>query len=78
MVLGAYEKYVFGPRREAQKRAAEAVKRADEAKKRLEEVWAWNERRLKAEADGEPFDEPFPGEKKQFRERRNPHGTGCL
>ena len=33
MVLGAYEKYVFGPRREAQKRAEEAEKRAEETKK---------------------------------------------
>ena len=76
MVLGAYEKYVFGPRREAQKRAEEAEKRAEETKKRLYEfdaaVKAWNERRLDAAAQGEPFDEPFPGANKQFRERRNP------
>ena len=84
MVLGAYEKYVFGPRREAQKRAAEAKKRAEEAKRKLkeaekkgEEIRAWNERRLDAEAQGKPFNEPFPGENKQFQERRNPMVLGA-
>ena len=81
MVLGAYEKYVFGPRREAQKRAEEAEKRAEETKKRLYEfdaaVKAWNERRLDAAAQGEPFDEPFPGANKQFQERRNPMVLGA-
>ena len=81
MVLGAYEKYVFGPRREAQKRAEEAEKRAEETKKRLYEfdaaVKAWNERRLDAEAQGKPFNEPFPGENKQFQERRNPMVLGA-
>ena len=60
MVLGAYERYVFGPRREAQKRADEAEKERDEVVKELEEARAWNRRRLKAQADGEPFDEPYP------------------
>ena len=81
MVLGAYEKYVFGPRREAQKRAEEAEKRAEETKKRLYEfdaaVEAWNERRLDAKAQGKPFNEPFPGENKQFQERRNPMVLGA-
>ena len=81
MVLGAYEKYVFGPRREAQKRAEEAEKRAEETKKRLYEfdaaVKAWNERRLDAAAQGEPFNEPFPWENKQFQERRNPMVLGA-
>ena len=84
MVLGAYEKYVFGPRREAQKRAAEAKKRAEEAKRKLkeaekkgEEIRAWNERRLDAAAQGKPFNEPFPGENKQFQERRNPMVLGA-
>ena len=81
MVLGAYEKYVFGPRREAQKRAEEAEKRAEETKKRLYEfdaaVKAWNERRLDAEAQGKPFNEPFPEENKQFQERRNPMVLGA-
>ena len=81
MVLGAYEKYVFGPRREAQKRAEEAEKRAEETKKRLYEfdaaVEAWNERRLDAKAQGKPFNEPFPGENKQFQERRKPMVLGA-
>ena len=54
MVIGAFEKYVFGPRREAQKRA-------DEAENRAAALEAWNERRLEAEARGESFDEPTPG-----------------
>ena len=59
MVFGAYEKYVFGPRREAIKRAKEAKKRAKE----VAAAWkAWNERRLQAEARGEPFNEPVPGD----------------
>ena len=81
MVLGAYERYVFGPRREAQKRAEEAEKRAEETKKRLYEfdaaVKAWNERRLDAEAQGKPFNEPFPWENKQFQERRKPMVLGA-
>ena len=40
MVFGAYEKYVFGPRREAIKRAKEAKERAKEAKERAKEVAA--------------------------------------
>ena len=64
MVLGAYEKHVFGPRREAQKLAEEERHRAEKAKKRLDEfeasVEAWNERRLDAEAQGKPFNEPLP------------------
>ena len=64
MVLGAYEKHVFGPRREAQKLAEEERRKAEEAKKRLDEfeasVEAWNERRLDAEAQGKPFNEPLP------------------
>ena len=59
MVFGAYEKYVFGPRREAIKRAKEAKERAKE----VSAAWkAWNERRLQAEARGEPFNEPVPGD----------------
>ena len=66
MVFGAFEKHVFGPRREAIKRADEAEKRAEErVKERVKEVTAagkaWNERRLQAEARGEPFNEPVPG-----------------
>ena len=64
MVLGAYEKHVFGPRREAQKLAEEERRKAEKAKKRLDEfeasVEAWNERRLDAEAQGKPFNEPLP------------------
>ena len=85
MVLGAYEKYVFGPRREAQKRAAEAKKRAEEAKRKLkeaekkgEEIRAWDERRLDAAAQGEPFDEPFPGGEQTVSGEEKPHGTGRL
>ena len=33
MVLGAFKKYVFGPRREAQREAAEAKRRAEDAEK---------------------------------------------
>ena len=53
MVMGAFEKYVYGPRREA-------IKQAEEAKKRATAWKAWNERRLQAEARGETFDEPSP------------------
>ena len=53
MVLGAYEEHVLGPRRREKERA-------DRAEKKLEEVRAWNRRRLKAQAHGEPFDEPYP------------------
>ncbi|MCY4581143.1 MAG: hypothetical protein OXD31_19130 [Chloroflexi bacterium] len=53
MVLGAYEEHVLGPRRKA-------VRKADEAERKLEEARAWNKRRLKAQADGKPFDEPYP------------------
>ena len=69
MVLGAYEKHVAGPRREAIARAEKAEKERDEALAKLAEQTkvqaeqrAWNERRLQAEARGEPFDEPFPGD----------------
>ena len=74
MVLGAYEEHVAGPRRRAKERADKAEKerdevraQADKAEKELDEVVkerdegrAWNRRRLKAQADGEPFDEPYP------------------
>ena len=59
MVFGTYEKYVFGPRREAIKRADEAEARAAEVVAACE---AWNERRLQAEARGEPFNESVPGD----------------
>ena len=86
MVLGAYEKHVAGPRREAIARAEKAEKERDEAQAALAslaaqaeklnaqaetltvqgellvEATAWNERRLQAEARGERFDEPFPGD----------------
>ena len=69
MVLGAYEKHVAGPRREAIARAEKAEKERDEALAKLAEQTkvqaeqrAWNERRLQAEARGEPFYEPFPGD----------------
>ena len=55
MVLGAYEEHVLGPRRRAKARADKAEKERDEGR-------AWNRRRLKAQADGEPFDEPYPGD----------------
>ena len=29
-------------------------------RRKLEEARAWNRRRLKAQADGDPFDEPYP------------------
>ena len=57
MVMGAYEKYVAGPRREDRERADRAEKELSEERARL---MAWNERRLQAEELGEPFDEPFP------------------
>ena len=60
MVLGAYEEHVLGPRRRAKERADKAEKERDEVVKELEEARAWNRRRLKAQADGEPFDEPYP------------------
>ena len=64
MVLGAYEDHVAGPRRKAQEERDEAVRQCDEAVRKLEEeraaAKAWNRRRLKAQADGEPFDEPYP------------------
>ena len=53
MVLGAYEEHVAGPRRRAKARADKAEKERDEGR-------AWNKRRLKAQAHGEPFDEPYP------------------
>ena len=55
MVLGAYEKHVAGPRREA-------IKQAKLAEEQVNEMKAWNQRRLQAKASGEPFDEPFPGD----------------
>ncbi len=57
MVMGAYEKHIAGPRREA-------MKRAEQAEKELAEWNSWNERRLRAEACGQRFDEPAPGSKK--------------
>ena len=64
MVLGAYEEHVAGPRRRAEARADKAEKELDEGRVRAEEEReegrAWNKRRLKAQADGEPFDEPYP------------------
>ena len=66
MVLGAYEEHVAGPRRRAKERADKAEKERDEVVKELDkerdEGRAWNRRRLKAQADGEPFDEPYPGD----------------
>ena len=62
MVLGGYEKHVLGPRREAEERARQAEERAEERVRQANAKGkAWNERRLQAEARGEPFDEPFPG-----------------
>ena len=83
MVLGAYEKHVAGPRREAikqakqaQEQAEEQVKQAEEqaklAEEQVNEMKAWNERRLQAEASGEPFNEPFPGDEEP--ELTRPHG----
>ena len=70
MVLGAYEEHVLGPQRRAKERADKAEKerdevraRADKSEKELEEARAWNKCRLKAQADGEPFDEPYPDAK---------------
>ena len=65
MVLGAYDKYVTGPRKEAIKRADLAEERVEERVKQAKEqaniiISAWNERRLQAEANGEPFNEPLP------------------
>ena len=64
MVLGAYEEHVLGPRREAEKQAEERAKEAEKrAEKRVNAEWRnWNERRLEAEARGERFDEPVPGD----------------
>ena len=65
MVLGAYEKHVAGPRREA-------IKQAKQAEEQVNEMKAWNACRLQAEASGEPFDEPFPGDEEP--ELTRPHG----
>ena len=63
MVLGAYEEHVLGPRREAEKQAEERAKEAEKRAKRVNAEWRnWNERRLEAEARGERFDEPVPGD----------------
>ena len=62
MVLGAYEKHVAGPRREAEKRARQAEEQARQAEEQVAEGRNWNKRRLEAEARGEPFDEPYPGD----------------
>ena len=53
-------------RQEAQQREEEARQREEEARAegeaQTQAVWeAWNERRIAAEANGEPFDEPPPG-----------------
>ena len=69
MVLGAYEKHVLGPRRDAEERARQTEERArqtEERARQAEEQVAegrnWNNRRLEAEARGERFDEPYPGD----------------
>ena len=62
MVLGAYEKHVLGPRRDAEERARQAEERARQAEEQVAEGRNWNKRRLEAEARGERFDEPYPGD----------------
>ena len=57
MVMGAFERHVFGPRRKAMKQAEELAEKVAEERA---EIRAWNERRLAAAARGEPFDEPLP------------------
>ena len=76
MVVGDYlRKKLIEPLEE--KRRIEAERRREEAEERVAKIryegraegaaqaqaaWeAWNERRLAAEANGEPFDEPTPG-----------------
>ena len=55
MVFGAYEKHVLGPRREAEERARQAESQVAEGRN-------WNKRRLEAQARGERFNEPYPGD----------------
>lgn len=55
--MGAFEKHVLGPRREAIKQATADKQERDEDRAT---VVAWNQRRLQAQERGEPFDEPFP------------------
>ncbi|MDE2688574.1 MAG: hypothetical protein OXI16_13905 [Chloroflexota bacterium] len=69
MVMGAFEKHVFGPRREAIEKARQAEKRAEQAEQDYAELRAWTERRLAAEGRGEPFDEPIPPTTKWTPER---------
>lgn len=45
-------------RKEGFKEGVKVGKKVRDAK--IERVRAWNERRLEARAQGEPFDEPFP------------------
>ena len=65
-LLGAFEKHVLGPRREAIKQARLAEERAAEAAEERDEnratIAPWNQRRLQAGERGEPFDKPFPGD----------------
>ena len=46
---------------EKRRQKALAIGRVEGRAELAAEVAAWNERRLAAEADGEPFDEPPPG-----------------
>ncbi len=69
MVVGDYlRKKLIEPleerrRQEAEQRREEALARGRaEGEEKAHAEWiAWNERRLAAEASGEPFDEPPPG-----------------
>ena len=65
MVLGDYiEERWLNPLKERRRREAEERREQARAEgaAQTQAAWeAWNERRMAAEADGEPFDEPPPG-----------------
>ncbi len=65
MVVGDYlRKKLIEPLEERRRQEAEQRREEARARGRAEnqaEWEAWNERRIAAEANGEPFDEPPPG-----------------
>ena len=69
MVLGGYLEQALNKRHQRQIAEATQKGRAEgraEAQSQRDAQWrAWNERRLDAEAKGEPFDEPIPDQTDQ-------------
>ena len=63
MVLGSYERFVGKPRRERDRQYWEIFDKGYEEGLRgvLAECADWNRRRMERGAQGERFDEPFPG-----------------